>query len=164
MLIARVDQASRTERMRAVNRAAAGRGWVDPGAAALVAPRPPPAAAAGGPVAALAGLEALLVLQRVEEPAAPRQRAARQGARLLDGLDALRQGLLAGALPEATLHRLRRDLAELDATPEDPRLQAVLREIALRVEVELAKFERDTATDGAGRAAAEAAAAGLKNL
>jgi hypothetical protein len=117
-------------------RAAAAAGWS----------APTPAAAPGGPVATarlapLAGIEALVALQQVEGPPERRRRAARRGLTLLDGLAELQQGLLAGALPERTLLALRRGLGELESVPEDRALQAVLVEIAVRVEVELAKLE-----------------------
>lgn len=142
MLIARVAEGPRTERARPTASPASGRGWVDPLSTATAAARPAPAPVAGGAIAALAGVDALLVLQQVEEPAERRQRAARRGARLLDGLEALRRGLLDGVLPEATLRDLRVGVAELEAVPDEPRLQAVLKEIAVRVEVELAKLEQ----------------------
>ncbi len=146
MLIARVAEGPRTERARSAGSPAAGRGWVDPLSTSTADARPTPAPVAGGAIAALAGVDALLVLQRVEEPADRRQRAARRGARLLDGLERLRRGLLDGTLPEATLRELRVGLAELEAVPDQPRLQSVLTEIAVRVEVELAKLERAAAT------------------
>jgi hypothetical protein len=143
MLIAKVGQGPRTERARATATPMAGRGWVDPGAALPAADGPPARApVAGGPVGPLVGLDALLILQQVEEPGERRRRAVRQGERLLDGLAALHRGLLDGVIPEARLRELERGLAELEGTPEHPRLQAVLDEIAVRVEVELAKLER----------------------
>jgi hypothetical protein len=41
-------------------------------------------------------------------------------------------------------------LADLEAMPDQPRLQAVLREIATRVEVELAKLEVAVEREAAG--------------
>lgn len=137
----RIDGASRgapaTRSRPAAGRTGNAGGWTAP----AVGP------GAGGPLAAtrlapLAGLDALLALQQVEDAAAERRRrAARRGAALLDGLAELHQGLLAGVLPERTLQALRRGLGELERMPEDPALQAVLVEIAVRVEVELAKLE-----------------------
>ncbi|MCL6609241.1 MAG: hypothetical protein K6T74_14240 [Geminicoccaceae bacterium] len=155
MLVAKVGQGPRTERARATATRVAGRGWVDPASARPAADGPSARAPlAGGPVAPLVGLDALLVLQRVEEPGERRRRAARQGERLLDGLAALHRGLLDGAIPEARLHELRRALAELEATPDHPRLQAVLDAIAVRVEVELAKLERAAQDEPTSPAAA----------
>lgn len=145
MFIARVAEGPRTERARSSVSPAAGRGWVDPLSNAPTGARPTPAPLAGGAIGTLPGVDALLVLQRVPDPEERRQRAARRGARLLDGLEALRRGLLDGVLPEATLRELRLGLAELEAVPDQPQLQAVLTEIAVRVEVELAKLEQAAA-------------------
>lgn len=83
----------------------------------------------------------LLALQEVEEPTARRRRALGRGDRLLDQLDEIRRGLLAGALPHSSLTRLRQELSEARATTLDPRLDEVLAEIELRAAVELAKLE-----------------------
>lgn len=163
MRIAGIGQGPRTERARPAATPAAGRGWVDPGPTRTIAEAPAASGPlAGGPVAPLAGLDALLVLQQVEDEAERRRRAARQGARLLDGLEELRRGLLEGVLSESTLRGLRRGLAELEATPEHPPLAAVLREIAVRVEVELAKLERATGGTGPPARPAEATPVGLE--
>lgn len=159
MLIARTGPGPRTERTRPLaGPAAAGRGWVDPASAQPSAhPRP-----AAGPVAAgrLAGLDALLALQQVEDAGERRRRATRQGAALLDGLAELHLGLLAGELKAATLRGLRQGLARLDRTADEPRLRAVLTEIAVRVEVELAKLERAEAEGGARALGSDRSAAG----
>jgi hypothetical protein len=88
-----------------------------------------------------AGINSLLALQEVEDPAARRRRAAQRGDRLLDRLDDIRRGLLAGSLPQATLAQLRQELKEARAETLDPRLDEVLAEIELRAAVELAKLE-----------------------
>jgi hypothetical protein len=88
-----------------------------------------------------AGINSLLALQEVEDPAARRRRAAQRGDRLLDRLDDIRRGLLAGSLPQATLAQLRQELKEARAEMLDPRLDEVLAEIELRAAVELAKLE-----------------------
>jgi hypothetical protein len=156
MLVAKVGQGPRTERARATAPGVAGRGRFDPGAVRAATDAPPgKAPVAGGPVAPVLGLDALLVLQRVEEPGERRRRAVRQGERLLDGLAALHRDLLEGRIPEARLHELGRGLAELEATPEHPRLQAVLDAIAVRVEVELAKLERAAQDEPTSPAAAD---------
>lgn len=142
MFIATVGRGPATERARAPTTPRTARGWVDPGSSRSTVETPPTVGSpSGGPIAPLAGLDALLVLQRVEEPAERTRRAVRRGERLLAGLDALQRGLLDGVVSEARLRELRRGLADLEAMPDQPRLQAVLREIATRVEVELAKLE-----------------------
>jgi|GEM_PF-5247955 len=142
MFIATIGRGPATERARPPSTPRTARGWVDPCSSRSPVETPPTSGPpAGGPIAPLAGLDALLVLQRVDEPAERTRRALRQGWRLLAGLAALHRGLLDGTVPEAPLRELRHSLADLEAVPDQPRLQAVLREIATRVEVELAKLE-----------------------
>lgn len=88
-----------------------------------------------------AGVSSLLALQEVDDPTTRRRRAAQRGDRLLDRLDDIRRGLLAGSLPRATLAQLRQELKEARASTLDPRLDEVLGEIELRAAVELAKLE-----------------------
>jgi hypothetical protein len=86
------------------------------------------------------GIDALLALQGVEEdPAERRKRLVQRGRGALDVLDELKIGLLAGNLEAATVSRLRGAAANLKSSSGDAGLDAVLSEIELRVEVELAK-------------------------
>jgi hypothetical protein len=89
---------------------------------------------------AAANIDALLALQGIEEdPAERRKRAVHRGRGALDVLDDLKLGLLSGNLTPATINRLRQAAANLKTSSGDPSLDAVLSEIELRVEVELAK-------------------------
>ncbi|MBI5264106.1 MAG: flagellar assembly protein FliX [Bradyrhizobium sp.] len=89
---------------------------------------------------AAANIDALLALQGIEEdPAERRRRAVQRGRGALDVLDDLKLRLLSGNLDAATLSRLRDAAAHLKDSSGDPGLDAVLSEIELRVEVELAK-------------------------
>ena len=89
---------------------------------------------------ASANIDALLALQGIEEdPAERRRRGVQRGRGALDVLDQLKLGLLSGNLDAATLSRLRNAAASLKDSSGDPGLDAVLSEIELRVEVELAK-------------------------
>lgn len=100
------------------------------------------ARAAAAPRAA-GGIEALLALQGIgEDPAERRRRSVRYGRNALDALDDLKLGLLSGALDGATVQRLRTVATDLKAASGDPGLDAILSEIELRVEVELAKAAR----------------------
>jgi hypothetical protein len=87
------------------------------------------------------GVNALLALQEVEDPTARRRRSLQRGDRLLDRLDEIRSGLLAGSLPRAALAQLRQELKETRAATLDPGLDEILAEIELRAAVELAKLE-----------------------
>lgn len=87
----------------------------------------------------LGGIDALIALQGIEEPAERRRRAVKHGRRALDALDELKLSLLAGSLDQGTLLRLKTVAADLKDGSGDERLNSVLAEIDLRVAVELAK-------------------------
>jgi hypothetical protein len=92
------------------------------------------------PPKAAANIDALLALQGVDEdPVERRKRSVARGRGALDVLDDLKIGLLSGNLETATVNRLRDAAAALKSSSGDPGLDAVLSEIELRVEVELAK-------------------------
>jgi hypothetical protein len=87
-----------------------------------------------------ANIDALLAMQGIEEdPTERRKRSAQRGKRALDVLDELKLGLLSGRLDANMATRLRDAAAGLKLSSGDPGLDAVLSEIELRVEVELAK-------------------------
>ncbi|CCE11748.1 putative flagellar assembly protein fliX [Bradyrhizobium sp. STM 3843] len=87
-----------------------------------------------------ANIDALLALQGIEEePAERRKRSVQRGRRALDVLDELKLSLLSGRLDAGMANRLRDAAAALKQSSGDPGLDAVLSEIELRVEVELAK-------------------------
>jgi Class II flagellar assembly regulator len=87
----------------------------------------------------LGGIDALIALQGIEDPLERRRRVVRHGRRALDALDEVKLGLLAGTLDQATMLRLKSVAADLKEGSGDERLDSVLAEIDLRVEVELAK-------------------------
>jgi hypothetical protein len=86
-----------------------------------------------------ANIDALLAMQGIEDPVERRKRSVQRGKGALDVLDDLKIGLLSGNFNAATVTRLRDAAASLKSTSGDPGLDAVLSEIELRVEVELAK-------------------------
>jgi len=88
---------------------------------------------------AAGNIDALLAMQGVEDPTERRKRSVARGRGALDVLDDLKLGLLSGNLDGATMNRLRDAAANLKSSSGDPGLDAVLSEIELRVEVELAK-------------------------
>lgn len=96
-------------------------------------------AAAG--VSAVASLEALMALQEIDGPLERRRRATARGGRLLDALDDLKIGLLEGALPRGAVEKLAREAREQRTLTDDPGLEAILGEIEMRAEVELAKLQ-----------------------
>jgi Class II flagellar assembly regulator len=89
---------------------------------------------------AAANIDALLAMQGIEEdPTERRKRSVQRGRGALDVLDDLKIRLLSGNFDASTVTRLRDAAANLKSTSGDPGLDAVLSEIELRVEVELAK-------------------------
>jgi len=87
------------------------------------------------------GIDALIALQGVEDPVERRRRAVKHGRRALDALDELKLSLLAGSIDRATMLRLKSVTGDLKDSSGDDKLDQVLAEIDLRVEVELAKAE-----------------------
>jgi hypothetical protein len=96
------------------------------------------ARAAMAPKAA-GNIDALLAMQGIEDPVERRKRSVQRGKGALDVLDDLKIGLLSGNFDASTVNRLRDAAANLKSSSGDPGLDAVLSEIELRVEVELAK-------------------------
>jgi hypothetical protein len=86
-----------------------------------------------------ANIDALLAMQGIEDPVERRKRSVQRGKGALDVLDDLKIGLLSGNFNAATVGRLRDAAANLKSSSGDPGLDAVLSEIELRLEVELAK-------------------------
>jgi hypothetical protein len=87
------------------------------------------------------GLDALF-LSLNDGHLAPDQKAIHQGEDLLKQLDSVRLGLVAGAIPKETLHRLKEleNTISLDGVNE--KLRSIMVEIQTRVHVELAKLEQ----------------------
>lgn len=92
-----------------------------------------------GPIAAV---DNILMLQGVEDSAGGRSRGLQHAENLLDMLDEVRDGLLAGGIPRATLNKLAHAVSRRHEGFADPKLQPVLDEIELRAKVELAKLEQ----------------------
>ncbi|HEY2069359.1 MAG TPA: flagellar assembly protein FliX [Rhizomicrobium sp.] len=101
-----------------------------PRAASLAAPGP------------LTALDSILALQNVDDASSGPSKGVSRGEKLLELLDDLRDGLLAGGIPRATLNRLATTLGRRHESFCDPKLQGVLDEIELRARVELAKLEQ----------------------
>jgi hypothetical protein len=91
-----------------------------------------------GPIGAL---DSILMLQGLDDSTDGRSKGMAHGEQLLDMLDQVRDGLLAGGVPRATLNRLANAVSRRHDAFNDPSLQTVLDEIELRAHVELAKLE-----------------------
>ena len=100
-----------------------------------------PAPAGAGGVRTVGGIEALMALQGVESVEERRRRAVKRGHTALDLLDEMKLAVLSGRLGSEMVHRLRAAAAALKDQSGDPRVDEVLAEIDLRVEVELAKVD-----------------------
>jgi hypothetical protein len=98
-----------------------------------------PAVSGPGPIAAV---ESILTLQGLDDSTSGRSKSLVHGEHLLDMLDEVRDGLLCGGIPRATLNRLAVAVGRRHETFADPNLQTVLDEIELRARVELAKLEQ----------------------
>jgi len=91
-----------------------------------------------GPIAAL---DSILMLQGLEDSTQGKSKGLQHGEQLLDLLDSVRDGLLAGGIPRATLNKLAAAVTRRHEAFADPQLQDVLDQIELRAHVELAKLE-----------------------
>ena len=101
---------------------------------------PAKAAAATTSLRTIGGIDALLALQGQEDPTERRRRAVKRGGLALDTLDELKFALLSGTLSSSTLMRLKSAASNLTDASGDSRLDGVLAEIELRLEVEIAKM------------------------
>lgn len=102
-------------------------------------------ASAGGGVSAAGGIAGILSLQEVDDATTSRKRNVRHAETLLDRLDELRHGLLMGTLSRHQLGELAR-LVEIRLSAEsDPQLSQLLADIDLRVRVEIAKYDANSA-------------------
>jgi len=92
--------------------------------------------------AAVGGIAALLATQGVGDSLEreAKRRLVQYGEDLLDKLEELRHGLLLGAIPKEKLIALAQLVRSRRDTSPDPHLNALLDDIELRVEVELAKL------------------------
>ncbi len=94
---------------------------------------------------AVGGIDALLAAQSVDGATdrEARRRAIRRGEDILDKLEEIRHGLLMGTIDKDRLVQLAQLVRSRRDSIDDPRLAALLDEIELRAEVELAKLSRD---------------------
>ncbi len=90
---------------------------------------------------AVQDVSALIALQSVDDALHGKKRkAVRKGNKMLDLLEDIRMGILCGTLSLSVLRQLERLTAETEASG-DERIDALLEEISLRAQVEVAKLE-----------------------
>ena len=94
--------------------------------------------------AAMTSADAIFAAQMVndEEERQKRNKLFKKGNELLDSLEDIRQSLLVGEIDKDKLINISRMVKQKDIETNDPKLQEIIQEIELRVEVELAKLTR----------------------
>ncbi|MBP5856971.1 hypothetical protein KAJ83_08120 [Marivibrio halodurans] len=103
------------------------------------------AAVSGGGPASVSSIDLILAIQGVgdaTEDEGGRRQPVEWGRDLLDRLDAIRLGLLAGRISPDRLEALGEALARERGKTDDPELGRLLKDIELRARVELAKFRQ----------------------
>ncbi len=89
----------------------------------------------------ISSVDALIALQGEEQVPTATQKATKRAHSLLGILDTIRLGLLEGGIPQSTLKRLLHALGEQREDTLDPKLEAILNQVEIRAQVELAKLE-----------------------
>lgn len=96
---------------------------------------------ATGSVSALTPSQALLALQEVNDDEVEQRQAVKRGEEMLEILDAIRMGLLKGAVSRPRLERLLELTQSRREQFTQKELSEVLEEIETRAAVELAKLD-----------------------
>ena len=99
-----------------------------------------------GDAGAVVAVTSILSVQEVEGEANEDQQLRRLiqwGEDILDQLDKIRHDLLMGAIPLDRLSGLAQAMRDRKTNISDPGLLALINEIELRAEVEIAKYSRD---------------------
>ena len=93
---------------------------------------------------AVASADAIFAAQTIndEEESQIRKKLIKKGKDLLSSLEEIREGLLFGEISRDRLIEISRMVKQRDVSTQDEKLQEILQEIELRVEVELAKLIR----------------------
>ena len=99
-------------------------------------------AATAGAAQSIAQVDALLAVQGAEDPTdrAARQQVRRRAGSLLDALERIRTAMLAGTLTVGDMVDIADVIASHRDKIADPQLTALMDEIDLRAQVELAKM------------------------
>ena len=99
--------------------------------------------AAATPTGSIVQVDALLALQGAEDATTGRakQRMQKRGHDILDGLDDIRDAMLGGTLTVGHMVNIADMVASHREQISDPKLTAIMDEIDLRAQVELAKIQ-----------------------
>ncbi|MFA5592494.1 MAG: flagellar assembly protein FliX [Micavibrio sp.] len=108
----------------------------------------PKQAAGAAPAQSIARVDALLSVQAAEAPGeqAARRRMVERGEDILKELDGLRHAILTGSLTIGQVIDIADVVASHRERVTDPRLTAILDEIDLRAQIEMAKMQRALAS------------------
>jgi hypothetical protein len=99
-------------------------------------------ASRAAPPTNLTNIGALLALQTQDDITERRRRATQRSNSLLDQLDGIRISILSGGVSREQVATLSNTLRAHRDQVDDPGLDAILDDVELRAEVELAKLER----------------------
>ncbi len=88
----------------------------------------------------MTSIDSLLAAQEVDDPADRPAKARQRAEDILDRLDRVRHGLLAGDFSRRDLESLARSVKIEKLEVNDPKLTEILDQIELRAEIELAKY------------------------
>jgi hypothetical protein len=89
------------------------------------------------------GIGGILAAQYDEDPAEKqkRQRMTDRAHKVLDALNSVHRGLVTGAITQSDMNAVKASVTAGREKVNDPRLLAILDEVDLRAQVELAKLE-----------------------
>lgn len=93
------------------------------------------------PLSATSMFGSIISAQEVDEREARRRQSLKQGRVTLEHLEKLRDGLLMGMVPIATIHALEQWVIQEKTQTNDPVLRSILNDIEVRAAVEIAKLE-----------------------
>ena len=109
-------------------------------------PKPEEVSETSGNVTSVSEVSSILLAQEISEDSSEGSQNKNLFTRaevLLDQLDIIRDGLLAGSLPADKLKELTKALNEEKTINSNPQLSEIIDEIELRAQVELAKLLRE---------------------
>lgn len=93
-------------------------------------------------IAAIQAPDGIFQIQEISDALGSRRKTMERGETLLNKLDLLKVQLLNGYVSKSSLQQLKNLIDEQHAQSIDTELESVLKEIELRVQVELAKLEQ----------------------
>ncbi len=96
----------------------------------------------------ISNIGALLAAQEVDGVSGQTSRTLKRGHEMLDILDQVKIGLLAGRISPAKLNRLRSLVGEKARQADGSQLRPIMQAIELRAEVELAKLANTASKTG----------------